>query len=113
MRAAWSRKTSPAAVRRTRRLLRSTSWAPSSSDRRLLLNELLHCPVHGIRNVDVALGAYSDKMSLAELAHAISRLAHGGQDVAVQIQPQKLPRESIHHVNVFRSDVQSARQAGV
>src|SRR5262249_4309388 len=52
-------------------------------------------------------------MSLTELAHAVPGFPHGGQDVAVEIQPQKLPCESVHHVNVFRADIQSARQAGV
>jgi hypothetical protein len=38
---------------------------------------------------------------------------YGGENLLIQIQPQKLARETVDHVNVLAADVERARQSGV
>src|SRR5262245_2069966 len=52
-------------------------------------------------------------MSFAELAGPFARLARSGEDLAFEIHLQQLSRKTIHHVNILRTDIDAARQAGI
>src|SRR5581483_9754560 len=81
----------------------------------LFLDELLHGAIDGIGDVDLTLGAHGDEVGFAELAPCPRRswLAHGGQDLSIQVQPQQLAGESIDHIDVLAADIKRAGQTRI
>ena len=71
----------------------------------LLPYESLQSAVHCIGNVNVALGTHRDEVGFAEFTQALAGLPGGRENLTVQIQPEKLPRETIRHVNVLAADL--------
>src|SRR4051812_39638800 len=82
---------------------------------RLFLHELLHRAIHGIGNVNVALGAHGNEVRLAEFSPGARSawLSNRSENFSLQVHLQKLPRETVDHIDVLFADVQRTRQSGV
>src|SRR5262245_22677883 len=92
------------------RACRVAQISPTSDS---FLHELLYRTIHAIGNVDLAVRADGNKMRLAEFADTFPGLSGRREDLAVQIQPQDLTGEAVHHVNLVFTDFKGARQTRV